>query len=240
MPVFTIKLIEGFEGVLKKGSMLAYIVYMAQRIQEIWRVLKLNGSFYLHCDPTMSHYLKLLLDSVFVARGGKCRNEIVWNKGVRGTEKRNNFQMSYENVFYYSKTDAIIWNQLYEDYSPKSQSRYNKVDAYGKKYALIKRKKANGEIYYGKTYFNEKGKKISNIFVIPTLSATDAERLGYPTQKPEKLLDRIIKASSNEGDTVLDCFCGCGTTVSVCQKLKRKWIGIDINYQAISLIEKRL
>jgi site-specific DNA-methyltransferase (adenine-specific) len=220
----TIKLIEGLEGVLKKDSMLAYIVYMAQRIQEIWRVLKPEGSFYLHCDPTMSHYLKLLLDSVFVARGGKFLNEVIWCYGSGGVSK-NHFSRKHDDIFFYSKSKNYKFNvdNVREPYNSDEKGKY-KVSRSGKLYLRQ----------------HELGRIPFDWWQISTLNNFTKERLGYPTQKPEALLERIIKASSNEGDTVLDAFCGCGTTVSVAQRLNRRWVGIDITYQAIALIEKRL
>jgi DNA modification methylase len=226
---------------------------MTQRIQEIWRVLKPNGSFYFHCDPTMSHYLKLILDSVFVARGGMFRNEIIWCY-KRWANSSEDFQKMHDSIFRYSKTKRTIFNKIFESIKEKISDHFEKgyttnTVKQGEKritqLLVYDETKAKNKILEGKydklVLRNGQNRAIiSDWWEIPVINSQAKERLGYPTQKLEKLLERIIKASSNEGDTVLDCFCGCGTTISVCQKLNRKWIGIDINYQAISLIEKRL
>jgi site-specific DNA-methyltransferase (adenine-specific) len=233
----TMRLIEGLEKVLGRSSALAYLVYMTQRIQEIWRVLRPTGSFYLHCDPTMSHYLKLVLDSVFVPKSGCFVNEIVWGYSTAGRSKIG-FSKKHDTIFLYGKNSKeIFWNKEYKIPYSKEYilSHFKDMDKNGK----VCRKRFDAgkwRIYYPDTGM------IPNDWWgdIPSLNAVAMERLGYPTQKPEKLLERIIEASSNEGDIVFDAFCGCGTTVSVAQKLKRKWIGIDITYQAISLIERRL
>lgn len=221
-----------------EGGINVYVDWMKQRVIEIYRVLKPTGSFYLHCDWHVSHYLKIMCDDIFDYRNFK--NEVIWHKGFRGTEQESNYQHATESLMFYTKSSDYIWNQLYQSYKDTDLKRYNKVDENGKRYALIKRKRTNGTVYYGKTYPKKEGKRIDNIFNIPTLASTARERLGYPTQKPEALLEKIIKASSNKGDLVLDAFCGCGTTMAVAQKLNRKWVGIDISPTAIKLVERRL
>jgi len=225
----TVALIQGLVQVLGKGDLMAYLVHMTQRIVEIHRVLKPTGSFYLHCDPTASHYLKLVRDSVFCGggRNGDFRNEVIWHYR-RWTGKAKKFQELHDVIFFYSKTNDVTFNVLYTEYTEKSLHRKQHH------HTRIK----GDDVYV--TTIDERGVRENDVWQIPGLNSQAKERLGYPTQKPEILLERIIKASSNEGDVVLDAYCGCGTTVAVAQKLKRRWIGIDITYQAISLILKRL
>lgn len=242
----TVELIRGLDKVLGRGSLLAYLVHMTLRIVEIHRVLKPTGSFYLHCDPTASHYLKLVLDAVFCGQGGDFLNELLWCY-TQGGRSRDRFPKKHDVIFLYSKSkkhqffpDAV--KVPYELVSSKSSDSFTKVDEDGRYYKEVygtdRKKKYR--------YYKDEGKMPYNWWTdIPQMTgraaaAKDSERLGYDTQKPEALLERIIKASSNEGDTVLDAYCGCGTTVAVAQRLGRRWIGIDITYQSISLILKRL
>jgi DNA modification methylase len=234
----TVALVRGLEQILGHGDLFAYLVHMTLRIVEIHRVLKPTGSFYLHCDPTASHYLKLVLDSVFCAdgNGGDFLNEIIWSY-KRYTAASNRFQRLHDVIFLYSKSSKAVFNDIREEYGEKSgkaDSHY-KQDQDGKWFRWQKRK---GEEPY-KVFLSE-GRRSGDVWEMPIINASAKERLGYPTQKPEALLERIIQASSNEGDVVLDAYCGCGTTVAVAQRLKRRWIGIDITYQSISLILKRL
>ncbi|WP_045360403.1 DNA methyltransferase [Microcystis aeruginosa] len=220
----TIDLIDGLTKVLGKGSLLAYLVSMTLRIVEIHRVLKSTGSFYLHCDPTASHYLKIVLDTVFCSQGGDFKNEIIWCYGSGGASK-NHFSKKHDVILYYSKSsNNFIFNV---DLVREPYSSPEKVE-----HKIIK-----GKAYQRK---HELGRIPFDWWTIPILTNTAKERLGYPTQKPEALLERIIKASSNKGDVILDAYCGCGTTIAVAEILERNWIGIDITYQSISLMLKRL
>lgn len=233
--VFTkqsISLILGLEKVLGKGSLLSYLVSMTQRIAEIYRVLKPTGSFYLHCDPTASHYLKLVLDAIFCSQGGEFQNEIIWHYR-RWTGKAQKFQELHDIIFYYTKSKNYTFNVQYINYTEGSKDR--------KEQGVLHRFKKGEEPYLvSDGTVDEKGVRDNDVWQIPFIAPSAKERLGYPTQKPEALLDKIVKASSNEGDIILDCYCGCGTTIAVAQKLNRNWIGIDITYQSISLIMKRL
>lgn len=231
--VFTtqsIDLILGLSKVLKKGSLLSYLVHMTLRIAEIFRVLKPTGSFYLHCDPTASHYLKLLLDSVFCAKGGDFKNEMVWCYSRMAAKGQKQLSRCHDIIFWYVKGKEWKFNvdKIRLPYAATSKARagYKKTNLGGGS--------PKSEI----CELNEIGKFPEDWIQIPFIRGN--EYLGYPTQKPEALLERIIEASSNEGDIVLDAYCGCGTSVAVSQKLKRHWIGIDITYQSISLILKRL
>lgn len=231
----TVELIRGLEKVLNRGSLLAYLVHMTLRIVEIHRVLKQTGSFYLHCDPTASHYLKIICDSVFCAdhRGGDFINEIVWHYR-RWTGKSKKFQKLHDTIFYYVKNkDAYAFNVIYTEYTEGSVDR--------KMQGVLHRFKEGEDPYLvSNAEVDERGVRYNDVWQIPFIAPSAKERLGYPTQKPEKLLEKVILASSNEGDVVLDAYCGCGTTVAVAQRLGRRWIGIGITYLAIALILKRL
>lgn len=280
----SIDLIAGLTKVLGKGSLLAYLVSMTLRIVEIHRVLKPTGSFYLHCDPTASHYLKLVLDAVFCSQGGDYKNEIIWQRTNSHNINANYFTRIHDIIFFYTKTKDYTWNPLFSDYSPEQMSRY-KSDEQGNLYkaenlTIATASESRNFIWRGvqpppnrgwaasqekleewwdegkiltkrdgtprldglKVYLDEmKGKRIDDLWTdIKRIGNTSSERLGYPTQKPEALLERILRASSNEGDIILDAYCGCGTTIAVAERLNRQWIGIDITYQSISLILKRL
>ncbi len=249
----SIDLIAGLTKVLGKGSLLAYLVSMTLRVAEIHRVLKPTGSFYLHCDPTAGHYLKIIIDAIFCTQGGDFINEIVWIYDSAGRATKN-FHKKHDVVFWYAKNSKKwIFNGKAEGVGvPREANNHMKMgeDEEGRKF-YEKKDKASGRIY--RWYMDEC--KIRNdwweditalngepadIIYINALNREDRERLGYPTQKPEALLERIIKASSNEGDVILDVYCGCGTTIAVAERLNRTWIGIDITYQSISLILKRL
>jgi len=227
----TVDLIKGLHLVLKKGSLLAYLVSMTLRIVEIHRVLKPTGSFYLHCDPTASHYLKLVLDAIFVAKGGDCRNEIIWAYR-KWSVKQSQFPSNHDVIFFYTKSNKNTFNTLYSPVSEGTMKRWK-----GKKQQAVfvdgVRKATSSDDADSQT-------PMGDWWDISIINPAAKERMGYPTQKPEALLERIIAASSNEGDVVLDAYCGCGTTIAVAEHWKRNWIGIDITYQSIALILKRL
>lgn len=225
---------QAFRTFLGENDMLAYLAMMAPRLVELRRVLKSTGSIYLHCDPTASHYLKMLMDAVF---GPSCfMNEIIWSYR-RYTAVSNRFQRLHDVVLFYDRGSKATFNDLRGEYGPKSgtaDSHY-KQEEDGRWYRWQKRR---GQEPY-KVYLSE-GRRLGDVWDLPHINASANERLGYPTQKPEVLLERIIQASSNEGDTVLDPFCGCGTTIAAAQKLSRRWIGIDITHLAVTLIKNRL
>jgi DNA modification methylase len=272
----SIDLIKGLRSVLKEGSLLAYLVSMTLRIVEIHRVLKSTGSFYLHCDPNASHYLKLVMDAVFCSQGGDFLNEIVWERFGSHNDP-NRFGRVTDSILFYSKSNEYCFNPVRVAYSEAHLSkRFRYSDADGRKFwpntmlapggrgpsydwhghvrnwrftkINMAELEANNEIYYSakgmpyrKNYLDSlPGQLAQSLWTDIKMTKSGSERLGYQTQKPEALLERIINASSNEGDIVLDAYCGCGTTVAVAQKLKRRWIGIDITYQSISLVLKRL
>lgn len=201
------------------NQLMAYLVMMAVRLLELHRVLKPTGSLYLHCDPTASHYLKVLLDTIFGAR--HYRNEIVWSYKTGGASRRH-FAKKHDILLFYSKTEQYVFHLQKE----KSYMMHH----YGfKKSEFLRDERGQYTWVYMK-----------DVWEIPSIGSADSQRLGYPTQKPEALLERILLASSSEGDVVLDPFCGCGTTLAVAQRLGRKWLGIDINYLGIAYQTYRL
>ena len=281
-------LLTALRQFLGANDMMAYLTMMAIRLIELHRVLKPTGSIYLHCDPTASHYLKLLMDAVFGA--AQFRNEITWKRktGRGETDRRaKRFGVSTDSIFYYAKPDAAGPTPQYTFDDPAYQRYIEKafrhVDADGRRYQIdnlaspsprpnlmyeykgykppekgwaISREKMEqwdreGRLHFPKSpkgrirrkrFLDElKGKPVQNLWDdIGPIASQAKERLGYPTQKPEALLERIIQASSNEGDLVLDPFCGCGTTLAVAERLHRRWIGIDITHLAITLMRHRL
>ena len=235
------KMMAALRGFLGENDMMAYLVMMANRLLEMYRVLKPTGAVYLHCDPSASHYLKIVLDAVFGKKG--YRNEIVWHYGQRTAFHKQHFSRKHDILFYYAKSDLSTFNPISETWD-KEQFLSNRhdvlVDENGIEYIWTDGGKP-GERY--KRLVEDvisAGKPIDSVWNIPLLNAASNERLGYPTQKPLALLERIVKASSNENDVILDPFCGCGTAVHAAHKLGRQWIGIDITHLAIALIEKRL
>jgi len=228
-------LINSLYEIIGPTPMMAYLVNMTARLVPLRRVLKQTGSIYLHCDPTSSHYLKIILDVVFGKHNFK--NEIIWCYEI-GARSRKKWGRKHDVILFYSRSDEYTFNTD-EVKVPRKEGSHMKasVDEDGREYQEKKDAKS-GKIY---RYYIDEGAIAPDWWVgIQQLNREAKERLGYPTQKPEKLLERIIKASSNEGDWVLDPFCGCGTTIAVAEKLKRNWIGIDISMQAINVIRDRM
>jgi site-specific DNA-methyltransferase (adenine-specific) len=279
------EMLRAMRSFLKENDMMAYLSMMAVRLLELRRVLKPTGSIYLHCDPTASHYLKVLMDSVFGAE--RFRNEVAWLRGTPRGHAFTRFASAHDVILAYAKSDSTAWNEdaafLKYDLGgldEKTDEKYSLRDEDGRRYQLTSllnpnpdrpnltyeflgvtrvwrwTKKRMQEAYQQglvvqprprsvprfKRYLDEqKGRPIGDLWSdIHPINSQAQERLGYPTQKPQALLERIISASSAKGDVVLDPFCGCGTTIHAAQKLRRQWIGIDITHLAISLIEKRL
>ena len=217
----------------------SYLQMLYERLSLMKDLLTSNGAIYVHLDYHVGHYVKPLLDEVFGS--DRFMNEIVWDKGFRGTESHRIYQHSHDTIFWYTKGDEYTWNQQGQPYRDVSLGRYNKVDSEGKHYALIKRRRTDGTVYYGKTYPKEGGKSINDVIShVPVMAATSGERLGFDTQKPEALLEILVKTSSKEGGLVADFFCGSGTTLAVAEKLGRRWIGCDIGRFAIHTTRKRL
>ena len=205
-----------------------YLTYMAIRLIECQRVLKDTGSLYLHCDPTMSHYLKLLLDCIFDEKN--FRNEIVWFYRKWNIEQKQ-YPRNHDIILFYTKKTKNVFNTLYIPKSEKSSGKGRAIKS------IFDKKTGKRKSIYGK---ESKGSPMPDWFDIPIINPMAKERTGYPTQKPLSLLERIIKASSNKGDIILDPFCGCATTCVASEKLGRKWIGIDISIKAHDLVRERL
>jgi site-specific DNA-methyltransferase (adenine-specific) len=277
------EMLRSMRAFLKENDMMAYLAMMAVRLLELHRVLKPTGSLYLHCDPSASHYLKILMDAVFGA--AHFQNEIIWKRtSAHSSAKR--YGPVHDVILFYSRSDSFTWNPQYIAHADEYlDSHYRSSDATGRRFTLsdltasgvrhgssgeawrgfdpaskgnhwkftienLERLDTEGRLYWPKgggwpryiRYLDEvKGVPMQDVWVdLDAINAKAQERLGYPTQKPQALLERIITASSNEGEMILDPFCGCGTTIHAAQKLKRRWIGIDITHLAIWLIEKRL
>ena len=224
------QLIGALHDAIGQNDVMAYLVMMTTRLIELQRVLKPTGSLYLHCDTTASHYLKLALDQIFGPTN--FRNEIVWHYR-RWTAPAKRFQRLHDVVFFYTKASNYIFNQLLIPYTEGSVER--------KTQGVLHRFKAGEEpVLVSDKELQAEGVPANDVFQIPFVAPSAKERLGYPTQKPLALLERIIKASSNKGDIVLDPFCGCGTALVAAQKLNRRWIGIDITHLAVALMRNRL
>ena len=234
--------LRGYDLVLRrtvsgnKGAMRAYLAFMGPRLAEMHRVLTSTGSMYLHCDPTASHYLKGIMDAIWDqdnrAKNDFFRNEIVWHYKGNSKPKRR-FPAKHDTILYYGFNNAIF-NPIFVPYSESTLRRYNHTDKDGRRYKISALRKGEQE----KVYMGE-GKMADSVWDIPIIR-NKHERLGYPTQKPRVLYERMIRASSNKGDIVLDPFCGCGTTIDAAHTLHRKWIGIDITVLALDPMRQRL
>ena len=277
------ELLKALRQVLGRTNMLAYLSMMAVRLVEMHRVLKPSGSLFLHCDPTASHYIKLILDNIFSPKN--FRNEIIWERSQPKGHATTRFSRAHDTIFYYSKSEKVVFNPQFTEHDPAYLERfYRHVEPEtGRRYHLdnlLNPSKERPNLTYefppgsgtvrvwrwtkdrmmqawaeGRVVIPEEGgvarykrylDEMSGTLVkdmwydIEHLHGSHHEYLGYQTQKPEALLERIIRAGTNEGDVVLDPFCGCGTAVAVAERLKRRWIGIDVTYLAIDLIRKRL
>lgn len=269
---------QAFHTLLGESNMMAYLAMMAPRLLELRRVLKSAGSLYLHCDPTASHYLKIMLDAIFGPTAFV--NELIWQRSLPHGNMSKKFGASHDSILFYRKSQDATWNGSFAPHRPEYIRDFYKFhEPDGRQYRLISCINPNpdrpnltyewngvkkvwkytrermqamhdaGLLVYSRTgtpsykgYLDQmKGTPMQDIWAdIPPLMGSAKERLGYPTQKPEALLERIIKASSNDGDVVLDPFCGCGTAIAVAQRLKRRWIGIDITHLAVNLMKHRL
>lgn len=285
VPVRIAEVLRALHTLLGENDAMAYLVNMAPRLVELHRVLKRTGSLYLHCDPTMSHYLKIVLDAVF--GGEHFRNEITWRRTftVKGNSGQGakHFGRNTDTILFYTKSDSYKFRPIYQPYSddyirtkfsyvePETGRRFQTVSMAGPggaakgnpsyevlgvtRYWRFSRQEmdrliSEGRVYQAKPgdvprqkyYLDEgKGVQLQSLWAdIDALNSMAAERLGYPTQKPLALLERILAASSDPGDVVLDPFCGCGTTIDAAQRLERMWVGIDITYIAVDLIMRRL
>lgn len=203
-----------------------WLTIIENRLKLINYFINKKSSFYMHLDEKANYLGRILLDKIF---DNKFANEIIWNKGFRGTESKNIYQRSHDMIFYYKLGNDVIWNNPKQPYKNQNLDRYNKVDEDGNRYALIKRKRTDGTVYYGKTYPNLDGKSANDLIGhISTMASTNQERLGFATQKPEELMKFLIDASSNKKSVVLDFFAGSGTTLATSQKMNRNWIGVEM------------
>ena len=285
VPASVKDMISAFRQFIGRNAMMAYLVMMAPRLVELHRVLMPTGSIYLHCDPTASHYLKAVMDSVFGKQN--FRNEIVWQRALAKGLMTKRLPNNHDVILGYQNTGAATWNveTAFKPYDEneldaKTAAKYNHRDPDGRRFQLSDLTNPNpnrpnltyeflgitkvwrwtrqrmqeaydnglvvqtrpGAVPRFKRYLEEqRGRPFGDVWTdIPPINSQAKERLGYPTQKPEALLERIIRASSNEGDVVLDPFCGCGTAVAAAQKLGRQWLGIDITHLAVALMKNRL
>ena len=281
-PPNVVEMVSAFRQFIGANAMMAYLVMMAPRLVELRRMLKPTGSIYLHCDPTASHYLKLLMDAVF---GKECfRNEIVWRRTTSHGDAKGLGRV-HDTIFLYNKSPAeFTWNKIFQPLDPEYVENYYRYeDPDGRRFMSadlsaagagpprcfgargqiappdgrhwmyddsgIQRLLQDNRIFWTRNgvprlrvYLDEHpGMPAHDLWsdILP-LRSWHKERLGYPTQKPQALLERIIQASSNPGDVVLDPFCGCGTAVAAAHKLDRQWIGIDVTHLAVALMKNRL
>lgn len=247
-PPVVVEMMLSFRKFVGANDVMAYLTMMAIRLIELHRVLKDTGSIYLHCDPTASHYLKILMDAIFGKKN--FRNEIAWCYR-KWTNAAQHLQRNHDIILVYNKKfGGHVFNRLYDENTPQ-QKKYdrgwdvNKVSGNIRQLLVYDKAKAQDKIdsgQYDRIIYREDKKKVAlqDWWEIPILNSQAKERLGYPTQKPTELLRKIIEVSSNKGDIVLDPFCGCGTTITASQALNRNWIGIDITHLAINLIKLRL
>lgn len=285
LPIKVADALTAMRTLLTENDAMAYLVNMTPRLVELHRVLKVTGSLYLHCDPTMSHYLKVMLDAIFGAEN--FRNEITWQRTGSKSLMTRRLANNHDVILVYSAgespkwiDDAVFTPYDENDLDEKTSSKYRHRDADGRLYRLdslinpnadrknltyeflgvtrvwrwtrermekayrdgLVVQSAPGRVPQMVRYLDEqRGRPLGDVWTdISPLNSQAAERLGYPTQKPLALMERIIRLSTDEGDVVLDPFCGCGTTVDAAQKLGRKWVGIDVTYISIDLIIKRL
>ena len=263
-------------GLAHGKGMQSYLTMMAVRLMEMRRVLKATGSIYLHCDPTASHYLKLLMDAVFGA--GNFQNHVAWRRTTAHSDSIR-YGSNADHLLFYAKGERWTWNPQYQDYDEKYRARFKRQDTDGRLWAddnltakglsgggyeyeykgatslwrvpleTMQRLDAEGRLHFTnrggirrKRYLDEmKGRSVQALWDdIDAINSQAKERTGFPTQKPLALLERIIQASSNEGDTVLDPFCGCATACVAADRLNRRWLGIDISPKAVELVNMRL
>lgn len=237
-----VETMKAFRSMLGGNDMLAYLSMMAPRLVYLHRILRSTGSIFLHCDPTASHYLKVLMDSVFGA--GNFRNEIIWHYSGWNKKNKTTFNSRHDTILMYGKGEEQAFNSYavpWENAEEYVRVRKQKVrtDSDGRDYVLSDRGGGKRIRRYLEDAL-ESGAYVDDVWDLDKLNNSAKESLKYPTQKPEALLERIIASGSNEGDLVLDPFCGCGTSISVAQRMNRKWFGIDITYLAIGLVERRL
>jgi DNA modification methylase len=216
----------------------SFIAMIYERLKLMHELLAEDGSIYVHCDWRLSAPMKMIMDEIFGTKN--FRREIVWNRGGAsgGKAAANNFIHNHDTILYYAKSDTFIFNKQYENYSEEYiKERFTNDDNDGKGPYRLQGSGSN----LRKQYLSEsKGKAVTDVWDISDLNVMASDKMDYPTQKPKELLERVIEASSNEGDLVADFFCGSGTTLSVAEKLGRKWIGTDLGKFGIHTSRKRM
>lgn len=231
------------------GSPAGYIAYMRPRVEAMRRILAPNGSLFFHCDWRMSHHVRLMLDEIFfgthccdstavndgssklkIQGSGLFVNEIIWHYGLGASKAQRRLLTKHDVIFWYANGPDYTFHLIREEPTPAMLAKYVHTDEQGNRYMMS----------YGRRYYLQGGKPLDDVWDMPAIAPTSRERVGYPTQKPLVLLRRIIALASNEGDVVLDPFCGSGTTLVAAQALGRRWIGIDANPKAVALAQKRL
>ena len=219
------------------GSPADYIAYMRPRVEQMRRVLAPGSSLFFHCDWRTSHHVRVMLDEVFLPSrfrggvgGGVFVNEIIWHYGLGASKARRQLLTKHDVIFWYANDKDYTFNLIRAEPTKAMLAKYRHTGDDGQRYMLS----------YGKRYTLKGGKPLDDVWDIPAIAPTSGERAGYPTQKPLTLLRRIVQLASNDGDTVLDPFCGSGTTLVAAHQLGRKWIGIDANAQAIAIATRRL
>lgn len=280
----TARFVDALHSALGQSDMMAYLAMMAVRLYELRQVLKESGTLILHCDPTASHYLKVILDGIF--GGENFKNEIIWRRSTGKSHSSRRLPSNHDSILVYGGPGSY-WNPDYafipydqQNLPEKTLEKYASIDEYGRRYQLdnlinpnqnrpnltyeflgvtrvwrwtrerMERaheagmivQTAPGRVPRLRRYLDEqKGMPLGDVWIdIPPLNSQARERIGYPTQKPMALLERLMRLTTREGDIVLDPFCGCGTTVETAQHLRRQWIGMDVAYHAIRVIENRM
>lgn len=209
------------------GGRSEYLAWLGERLVEIHRLLTPAGVLYLHCDFHAGHYIKVALDQIFGDEN--FQNEVIWHYGLGASNAARHFLRKHDTIFVYRRSAAATFNVVRGDVTPAMRAKYCHEDERG-----------NYMMSRGKKYYLKGGKPLDSVWNIPAIAATSGERLGYPTQKPEALLERIITASSMEGAVVADFFAGSGTTPAVAQRLNRRWIACDASEDAIAITRTRL
>lgn len=209
------------------GDLAAYVAWMSERLREMHRLLSPRGVLYLHCDFHAGHYLKVEMDRIFGRE--RFQNEIIWRYGLGASNARRHFLRKHDTILVYARGDAPTFNLQRGDVTPAMLAKYCHEDD-GGRYMMSR----------GRKYYLQGGKPLDSVWDIPAIAATSSERLGYPTQKPEALLERIILASSNPNDVVADFFCGSGTTPAVAHRLARRWLACDASAGAVAMTRSRL
>ncbi len=233
-----LKRFRSFSDSWEEG-VVGYLSWLYPRLSLMYSLLSDSGNFVIHLDWRAASHVRLVLDEIFGAK--RLVNEIVWNKGFRGTRAHNLFQRSHDILWWYAKGADYYWNQDFEPYKDRDLKRYNRVDDEGRRYARIKRRRTDGTIYYGKTYPGSRGKWRNDVISdVPTMAATAKERTGFGTQKPRRLLSVLLKSLAPPGGLAADFFCGSGTTLVEAAAHGCRFLGADCTAASLHTARKRL